>query len=44
MPIIQGSSVPNMNPIPLKTEELLRYHCGYHGNLGTIATEYVGDA
>ena len=28
----------NVNSIPLKTKGLLRYHCGYHGNIVTIAT------
>ena len=33
-----------MDSIQLKTKELLTYHCGYHGNLVTIATRYVADA
>ena len=31
----------HMDSIRLKTKELLTYYCGYHGNLGTIATRYV---
>ena len=34
----------NMNLIPVKTKELLRYHCGCHGNIVTIVTDYVADA
>ena len=34
----------NMNLIALKTKELLRYHCGYHGNIVTSATGHLGDA
>ena len=30
-------------PIVL-TKELLTYHCGYHGDLITMATRYVVDA
>ena len=33
-----------MNLISLKTKEVLRYHCGCHSNIVTIATEYVVDA
>ena len=33
-----------MNSISLKTKELLRYYCGYLGNLDTIATGFVGDS
>ena len=33
-----------MNLVPLKTNELLIYHCGCHGNIVTIATKYVADA
>ena len=33
-----------MDTIWLKTKELLTYHYGCHGNLGTIATRYVADA
>ena len=36
--------MPNINLIMLKTKELLSYHCGYHSNIVTIATEYVADA
>ena len=32
-----------MDLIWLKTEELLTYQCGFHGNLVTIATMYVVD-
>ena len=34
----------NMISIGLKTNELLTYHCGCHGNLVTIATRYVANA
>ena len=30
--------------IGLKTKELLRHHCSYHGNLVIIATKYVANA
>ena len=33
-----------MGSIELKTNELLTYHCGCHGNLVTIATRYVANA
>ena len=33
-----------MNLIPLVTKELVRYHCGCHANIVTIAIEYVADA
>ena len=36
--------MPNIQPIELKTEELLTYLCGYHGNLVIIVTRYVADA
>ena len=36
--------MPNMNSLPLKTKELLRYHSGCHSNIVTIATVYVADA
>ena len=29
---------------PIKTKELLTYHCGCHGNLVTIAMRFVADA
>ena len=29
--------MPNMNSIRLKTKELLRYHCSFHGNLVAVA-------
>ena len=38
------SIVPNVDSVQLKTKMLLMYHCGCHGNLGTIATRYVADA
>ena len=34
----EESFVSNINSVALKTEELLSYHCGYHGNIVTIAT------
>ena len=34
----------NMISIGLKTNELLTYHCGCHGNLVTIATRHADDA
>ena len=34
----------NMNSIWLKANELLTYHCGWHGNLPTKATKNVADA
>ena len=34
----------NMNLIPLKTKELLRCHCGCHGNVVTIRMGYLADA
>ena len=39
-----GSFMPNINSITIKTKELLRYHCGYHGKIVTIATGHSGDA
>ena len=30
---------PNMNSVPLKTNKLLTYHCGCHGNLFTNSNE-----
>ena len=33
----QGTSIPNMDSIPLKTKELVTYYSGCHGNLVTIA-------
>ena len=45
MPIFpKNLHIPNMDSIQLKTKELLMYHCGYYGNLVTIATRYVADA
>ena len=29
--------MPNMNLIHLKTKELLRYYCSFHGNLVAVA-------
>ena len=36
--------MPNVKSIRFKTKELLKHHCGCHGNLVTIATRYVSDA
>ena len=36
--------MPNIKSVPLKKKKLLTYHCGCHGNLVTIAAEYVDDA
>ena len=33
--------MPNINLIHLKTKELLRYYCSFHGNLVTVAMKYV---
>ena len=33
--------MPNINVIHLKTKELLRYYCSFHGNLVTVAMKYV---
>ena len=35
--------MPNMISIGLKTYKLLRYHCGCHGKLVTIAMRYLAD-
>ena len=35
--------MPNMNSIHLKTKELLRYHCSFHGNLVAVALTYAAD-
>ena len=35
--------MPNINSIHLKTKELLRYHCGFHGNLVAVALKYAVD-
>ena len=40
----EESFVSNINSVALKTKELLRYHCGYHGNIVTIATGKLGYA
>ena len=29
--------MPNMNIMHLKTKELLRYYCSFHGNLAAVA-------
>ena len=34
----------NMISIGLKSKELLRHHCSYHGNLVTIVTKYIANA
>ena len=34
----------SMISIGLRTKELLRHYCRYHGNLVTIATRYVANA
>ena len=36
--LCQGTSIPHMEPIRLKTKELLSFHSGCHGNCVTIAT------
>ena len=33
----------NMNSLHLTTNELLRYHCSFHGNLATVALKYAVD-
>ena len=38
MPIILKKHHADLKSIQLKTKELLTCHCGYHGNLVTIAT------
>ena len=40
----QGISIPNMNQIELKTNELLMFHSGCHGNQVPIWTWYAADA
>ena len=40
----EGSLTPNINPVSLKTNELMRYYCGCHGNLVTMARKYVAHA
>ena len=40
----QGISIPNMNSIQLKTNELLVFHSGCHGNQVPIAARYEADA
>ena len=44
MPIVLRKLFLNVDSIWLKTKELLTYHCGYHGNLVTIAMRYMADA
>ena len=44
MPIIPKISIADMDSIQHRTEELLTYHCGCHGNLVTIAMRYAADA
>ena len=39
----QGSFIPNMTSIRLKTKKLSRFHSSCHGNWVTIATRYVAD-
>ena len=39
----QRSLMLNMNSIHLKTNELLRYHCSFHGNLVAVALKYAVD-
>ena len=36
--------MPNIDSILPKTKELVRYYCGCHGNLVTIATRFVAGA
>ena len=38
MSIVQGTFIPNMDSIELKTKKLLSFHSGFHGNCVTIAT------
>ena len=33
----------NIHSIDLKTKELLRYHCSFHGNLVAVALKYAVD-
>ena len=35
--------MPNINLIHLKTKELVRYYCSFHGNLVDVATKYADD-
>ena len=35
--------MPNMNSIGFKTNELLMFHSGCHGNQVSIVTRYVAD-
>ena len=34
----------NMNSVHLKTKELLRYHCSFHGNRIAVALKYAAAA
>ena len=36
--------MPNMNSLDLRTKELLRYYCSFHGNLVAVALKYAVDA
>ena len=36
--------MPNMKSRHLKTKDLLRYHCSFHGNLVAIALKHAADA
>ena len=44
MPIVLRKLMLKLGSIRLKTNELLTFHCGYHGNLVTTATRYVANA
>ena len=44
MSSIQTKLSTSKNSVSLKTKELIIYHCGDHGNMVTISTEYVVDA
>ena len=35
--------MPNMDLILLKTKELLRYYCSFHGNIVAVAVKYAAD-
>ena len=43
MPIVQGTSRPNMNSIQYKTKELSRFQSGSLGNEVTIAMRNAAD-
>ena len=36
--------MPNMNLIHLKTNELLRYYCSFHGNIVAVAMKSAADS